>query len=419
MAQTSIGFDGTVNEQQWASGLSGYLGNGYVVKDSSSLAVTAVPAARKVSVSAGVAYGDGVATTLSTAEEVTMTTPVNGQWYLICLNRNWATNTTSLKAVASSTTSTTPPAPSAHPTSYPTIDIQPGVTADQPIAWAWCNSANTTVIVADIRLYPVKDSYNSAVISPERARLSSLTDVSLTSTDHALQIGPTGSTNLRADQNEIMVVNNGVADTLYLNNDGGNVVIGAGDLTVGGGISSSGTLNVVGSNANIGAIMTAAQGRLTSTTDVSVSSTTHAFQIGPTAGVNIRMDQNEILCVNNGVGATLNVNGSGDVVIGGSTTNTTIGGRIVATNYSWAQAAGTVTTSTSGNVTVTLPASRFTVGPIVNVTSVAGSNAVCMPYVATVNASAITLSLYTTAGARVAQQVHWTAAQMTSTTAAG
>ena len=81
--------------------------------------------------------------------------------------------------------------------------------------------------------------------------------------------------------------------------------------------------------------------------------------------------------------------------------------------------AGSVTTSTTANVTVTFPSSRFTVAPMVNVTSVAGTNAVCTPYVASVNATSMTLSLYTTAGSRVAQQVQWSAIQMTSSSGAG
>ncbi|WNN95974.1 minor tail protein [Arthrobacter phage Hirko] len=43
--------------------------------------------------------------------------------------------------------------------------------------------------------------------------------------------------------------------------------------------------------------------RLTSTGDASATSTSHAFQIGPDTGLNLRIDQNEIVGANNGVGA--------------------------------------------------------------------------------------------------------------------
>lgn len=241
-----------------------------------------------------------------------------------------------------------------------------------------------------------------------KMRLTNLNDVSLVSTNHAFQIGNSSGDNIRMDTNEIMAVSNGVAAQLLLNSDGGQCVIGPGGLTTTGSVTAA-----------TGAV-TSLTGRLTSTADVSLSSTTHAFQIGPSTAANIRMDQNEIMCVNNGAIATLAIQADGgDVSLGNTASDVTIPGRINATNYSWAQSAGSVTTSASANVTVTLPASRFTVAPIINVTNATGANAVCMPYVASAAAGSFTLSLYTTAGARVAQLCHWTAVQMTSTTAAG
>ena len=153
MAWTSVGFDGTITEIQWA-GMASLLGNGYVAAGNGDCLVTAVPGARSVSVAAGSLYGDGVLSTNSGAETVAMTTPVNGQWYVIALRRTWATNTAALVAIAGATTTTT--TPTAPPTSFPTLNTNVGVLTDQPIAWAWCNSANTTVVVYDIRLKPVK-----------------------------------------------------------------------------------------------------------------------------------------------------------------------------------------------------------------------------------------------------------------------
>lgn len=153
MAWTNVGFDGTINEAQWAS-LAGLLGNDYVAAGNGDCVVTAVPGARSVSVAAGSLYGDGVLSTNSGPETVAMTTPVNGQWYVIALRRTWATNTAALVAIAGATTTTT--TPTAPPTSFPTLNTNKGVLTDQPIAWAWCNSANTTVVVYDIRLKAVK-----------------------------------------------------------------------------------------------------------------------------------------------------------------------------------------------------------------------------------------------------------------------
>jgi hypothetical protein len=153
MAWTNWGFDGTINEAQWAQ-LAPLMGNGYVAKDSASCVTTAVGGARKVSVSTGTLFGDGIVSVSDAAEEVTLTTPVNGQWYVIALKRVWATNTASLVAVAGATTTTS--TPTAPPSTLPTLTANPGVDTEQPIAWAWANSATTTVVVFDMRLFPVR-----------------------------------------------------------------------------------------------------------------------------------------------------------------------------------------------------------------------------------------------------------------------
>lgn len=162
MAWTSVGFDGTITEIQWA-GLAGLLGNGYVAAGNGDCLVTAVGGARSVSVAAGSIYGDGVLSTNSGAETVAMTTPVNGQWYVIALRRTWATNTAALVAIAGATTTTT--TPTTPPTSFPTLNTNVGVLTDQPIAWAWCNSANTTVVVYDLRMKPYKQTNPVSVAS--------------------------------------------------------------------------------------------------------------------------------------------------------------------------------------------------------------------------------------------------------------
>lgn len=153
MAWTSWGFDGTINEAQWSQ-MAGLLGNGYVAAGNGDCLVTAVPGARSVSVAAGTLYGDGVVSVNSGAETVAMTTPVNGQWFVIALRRTWASNTAALVSIAGATTTTT--TPTVAPSSFPTLNTSPGTLTDQPIAWAWCNSANTTVVVFDIRLKAVK-----------------------------------------------------------------------------------------------------------------------------------------------------------------------------------------------------------------------------------------------------------------------
>jgi hypothetical protein len=68
--------------------------------------------------------------------------------------------------------------------------------------------------------------------------------------------------------------------------------------------------------------------RLTSTNDLSPTSTNHAFQVGPDSGVNIGMDGNEIMARNNGVAAQLNINiDGGPITLGSSATPNTINQR--------------------------------------------------------------------------------------------
>lgn len=82
------------------------------------------------------------------------------------------------------------------------------------------------------------------------------------------------------------------------------------------------TLIDTNGNASFANGITASYIRATSTGDVSLTSTTHGFQIGSTSSVNIRMDNNEIQAVNNGVAAQLNlqVSGGGTVYCGADLT---------------------------------------------------------------------------------------------------
>lgn len=73
----------------------------------------------------------------------------------------------------------------------------------------------------------------------QRFRSTGTGDVSLSSTTHPLQLGPSSGSNMRFDNNEIQSVLNGAADAFSLNALGGNVNIGddgswvkAGDLQV-------------------------------------------------------------------------------------------------------------------------------------------------------------------------------------------
>jgi hypothetical protein len=79
--------------------------------------------------------------------------------------------------------------------------------------------------------------------------------------------------------------------------------------------------------------VTATTARLTSTTAYNLSSTTHPFQVGPTASSNLRIDDNGIQTVNNGSASTLNINTfGGSVDIGNTTSLVTANGNLTVTN---------------------------------------------------------------------------------------
>ncbi len=65
-----------------------------------------------------------------------------------------------------------------------------------------------------------------------RIRLTATDDVTLTSTTHPFQIGSDSGENLRIDVNEIQAVNNGSASALYLQNEGGSLIVNNNALVV-------------------------------------------------------------------------------------------------------------------------------------------------------------------------------------------
>jgi len=115
--------------------------------------------------------------------------------------------------------------------------------------------------------------------------------------------------------------------------------------------------NVSGSPTILGGTLTgdtAARVRLQNTTDVSLSSTNHAFQIGLDSAANLRMDNNEIIAANNGAASALFVNPDGGNIssfnnlAADSTTNTyTVNGVMNATQHQSTRPGATTTTFSS------------------------------------------------------------------------
>ena len=190
-----------------------------------------------------------------------------------------------------------------------------------------------------------------------KGRFTATTDVSLSSTGHALQLGVSGGANIAMDTNEIMARNNGAAAALYLNNQGGIVLAGAGgfqttgiitaqkagtSISAAANIDTLGNMNAVGNISCTAATVTGLKGRFTATTDLSATSTGHAFQTGSTTGINIGMSGNEIMARSNGATSTLYINWNGGPVLMGA--NCSVGSAL---------SVGTTALGTSGQIRAT------------------------------------------------------------------
>lgn len=156
MALVNAGFNGTVEEADFAHMFA--IGGADGVESPAAWAVTQ-GTGRQVSVAAnaGRAFARGVVSRDNAGPLLAnLGTPVNGQWYLIVRRINWSTNTVTIQALPSTTTSTTlPSAPPATALPIGGQEVTPGVLYDQPLAWAWVRSTDTTVVIFDLRMLPV------------------------------------------------------------------------------------------------------------------------------------------------------------------------------------------------------------------------------------------------------------------------
>lgn len=160
-------------------------------------------------------------------------------------------------------------------------------------------------------------------------RLTSTAQYSLSSTSHPIQIGLTSGDNVRIDNNGIQAVTtSAAASTLNINTFGGTINAGSSTST----FTVNGYLRVESSN------------------DVSLISTNHPLQIGSTTGTNLRLDANEIQAVNNGAANTLNLQASGgNIVLGNSTSTTTISNTFRLTSTENATLSSTIHPMQIGN----------------------------------------------------------------------
>ncbi len=98
-------------------------------------------------------------------------------------------------------------------------------------------------------------NYTGNLTGP-RIRLTSTSEASLSSTDHAFQVGASDTFNIAMDRNDIQARNNGAASSLTLNEDGGNITLGSSSST----ISGDGSLSIGNVGDLTSGVVTAASG---------------------------------------------------------------------------------------------------------------------------------------------------------------
>lgn len=146
MTVTNAGFDGTVDEARLAKifGLTGV--------DAVSGWQAIQGTGRSVDVTPGDAFAKFVHSISDANQNVPVPNPVSGgAWHLLCRSLDWqpTTGTCTLNLRAGATTTAT--VPTQPPAAYPAGRLNnPGVLYDQPLAWLWVNSANTTVTIFNI-----------------------------------------------------------------------------------------------------------------------------------------------------------------------------------------------------------------------------------------------------------------------------
>lgn len=148
MAITSVGYDGTVDEVQWATMVPKVGGYEYGVNGAGDFAVSQVAGTRMISVAAGLAWGRGVMDVSDTAAVIQLETVATGSRYdLIALRRSWgpANGGPSEIVVIKGTSSKAIPSGR---------QANPGVSDDQPLALVRVQAGSASIPeIIDLRVW--------------------------------------------------------------------------------------------------------------------------------------------------------------------------------------------------------------------------------------------------------------------------
>lgn len=140
MADFWWGFQGTVNEVQWAKLMAG-LGQKYTLVSGDPVRSTG----RTVFIDPRLQIGAGVAFEHDAVKSLVVPTPAAGQWHLLVARRVWG-GTPSVSYVLIPGATTADAAQATPPATLPAArNKTPGLTDDEPVAWIHTRASTTTL----------------------------------------------------------------------------------------------------------------------------------------------------------------------------------------------------------------------------------------------------------------------------------
>lgn len=169
MTITSIGYDGTVDEQAWAK-LSLALGAREGVLGAGHWAVSVKSGAdRTVSVASGSGFGHGVRDDSDAVVDVQLPVRTGApRWDTIVARRDWAANTTSFQYLQGTTTQAIASG----------LNDNPGVIADQPIALVQITEGvQEPTAIVDLRTWPGKVVFANTLPDPAKWTVGTIASV--------------------------------------------------------------------------------------------------------------------------------------------------------------------------------------------------------------------------------------------------
>lgn len=141
----SVGYEGTVDEEDWATLIAASGGRRYGVLGPSDWQVTRGAADREVRIAPGAGFGPGVLDRTTSESSLVLPSPGTGkQWVLITCHRDWGANTSSFDYITGGTGQAVIPARA----------TTPGTEDDQPLALVSVDAAQAQVgEIIDLRVW--------------------------------------------------------------------------------------------------------------------------------------------------------------------------------------------------------------------------------------------------------------------------